>query len=528
MIKLIEILLILILTSGNVKSQVTQEWSSRYGGSGIEGANSIATDLDGNVYVTGSDQLGSEKSLAIIKYSSSGQQLWIAKYIGNASGYNAGYSIKIDKMGNVIVTGTFFQLGTKQDIITLKYSAFGLRLWVNTYSSSGSHDDFSGNVVIDSSDNIYITGTSNNYYVTIKYDSSGVQKWIDLYDLVNHTGVSRAMTIDKCGNVYITGESGDSFTLIDIATIKYNSFGIRQWVARYNSPTSENDYGLAIGVDSDGNVYVCGGSQGDLHYDDYVTVKYDSSGIEQWNRRYNGSANFVDQARALVIDNSNNVYISGYATQAGTGYDFTTIKYNTFGDQIWLRKYNNGLNDIANDMTIDNYDNLYVTGQSDGNSSNYDYATIKYNASGNQIWAVRYDYSGQYGDYPQALVLDINGSVIVTGSSNRDYLTIKYSQLTGAIINETNVPAQFTLMQNYPNPFNPFTRLEFGISKFGFVALKVYDLLGNEVKTLVKEDKPAGNYETEFDGTDMPSGIYFYSLLIDGNVIDTKRMILLK
>ena len=66
------------------------------------------------------------------------------------------------------------------------------------------------------------------------------------------------------------------------------------------------------------------------------------------------------------------------------------------------------------------------------------------------------------------------------------------------------------------------------ISKFGFVALKVYDLLGNEVKTLVKEDKPAGNYETEFDGTDMPSGIYFYSLLIDGNVIDTKRMILLK
>ena len=336
------------------------------------------------------------------------------------------------------------------------------------------------------------------------------------------------MTIDKCGNVYITGESGDSFTLIDIATIKYNSFGIRQWVARYNSPTSENDYGLAIGVDSDGNVYVCGGSQGDLHYDDYVTVKYDSSGIEQWNRRYNGSANFVDQARALVIDNSNNVYISGYATQAGTGYDFTTIKYNTFGDQIWLRKYNNGLNDIANDMTIDNYDNLYVTGQSDGNSSNYDYATIKYNASGNQIWAVRYDYFGQYGDYPQALVLDINGSVIVTGSSNRDYLTIKYSQLTGAIINETNVPAQFTLMQNYPNPFNPFTRLEFGISKFGFVALKVYDLLGNEVKTLVKEDKPAGNYETEFDGTDMPSGIYFYSLLIDGNVIDTKRMILLK
>ncbi|MBS1553263.1 MAG: hypothetical protein JST15_14465 [Bacteroidetes bacterium] len=76
--------------------------------------------------------------------------------------------------------------------------------------------------------------------------------------------------------------------------------------------------------------------------------------------------------------------------------------------------------------------------------------------------------------------------------------------------------------------------MEFGISKLGFVSLKVYDVLGNEIKTLVNENKPAGNYTIEFDardarqGSNLPSRIYFYTLLIDGNLIDTKIMILLK
>ena len=86
----------------------------------------------------------------------------------------------------------------------------------------------------------------------------------------------------------------------------------------------------------------------------------------------------------------------------------------------------------------------------------------------------------------------------------------------------------FYLSQNYPNPFNPSSNLEFGISKLGFVSLKVYDVIGNEVATLVNENKPAGSYEVEFNGSDFASGIYFYRLKVNGNQIDTKRMILLK
>ncbi|MEZ4823010.1 MAG: SBBP repeat-containing protein, partial [Ignavibacteria bacterium] len=283
-----------------------------------------------------------------------------------------------------------------------------------------------------------------------------------------------------------------------------------------------------LGVDNDGNIYVCGGSQGDLFYDDYIIVKYDSSGIEQWNRRYNGSANFLDQARYLVIDNSNNIYITGYSTHTGTGYDYTTIKYNTNGDQLWISRYNNGLNDVPNHMIIDSYGNLYVTGMSDGSGTGKDYATVKYDSAGNQLWVIRFDYSGQYGDIPYAIDVDNNGSVYVTGESDRDILTIKYSQLTGVNPISFGTPSEYKLEQNYPNPFNPATVISYELKVTERAKLIVYDILGNEIATLVDESKPAGSYEIVFDGSDFPSGIYFYSLRVDGNLIDTKRMTLLK
>ncbi|MBK8553870.1 MAG: T9SS type A sorting domain-containing protein [Ignavibacteria bacterium] len=91
----------------------------------------------------------------------------------------------------------------------------------------------------------------------------------------------------------------------------------------------------------------------------------------------------------------------------------------------------------------------------------------------------------------------------------------------------TEVPEGFKLNQNYPNPFNPSTNLEFGISDLEFVSLKVYDVQGKEIATLVNEKMNPGTYKIEFDAKGLPSGVYFYKLET-GNFADTKRMILLK
>ncbi len=88
-------------------------------------------------------------------------------------------------------------------------------------------------------------------------------------------------------------------------------------------------------------------------------------------------------------------------------------------------------------------------------------------------------------------------------------------------------PSEYLLYQNYPNPFNPTTAIDYSIKSSGLVSLKVYDMLGTEVTSLVNENKEAGSYSVEFNAEDLPSGIYFYTLT-SGNFIATKKLILLK
>jgi hypothetical protein len=89
------------------------------------------------------------------------------------------------------------------------------------------------------------------------------------------------------------------------------------------------------------------------------------------------------------------------------------------------------------------------------------------------------------------------------------------------------VPNQFELAQNYPNPFNPSTSIQFTVGAKQLVTLKVYDILGNEVATLVNEEKASGSYEVNFRASNLSSGVYLYKLQA-GSFIETKKMLLMK
>jgi hypothetical protein len=105
-------------------------------------------------------------------------------------------------------------------------------------------------------------------------------------------------------------------------------------------------------------------------------------------------------------------------------------------------------------------------------------------------------------------------------------VTITYQTLSG-VISTITVPNKYSLKQNYPNPFNPVTKINFALPKQGFVTLKVYDMIGREVRTLVNETKSAGNFTVDFNGSDLSSGIYFYKLESEG-FSDVKKMMLIK
>lgn len=94
-------------------------------------------------------------------------------------------------------------------------------------------------------------------------------------------------------------------------------------------------------------------------------------------------------------------------------------------------------------------------------------------------------------------------------------------------VDESSLPARFSLSQNYPNPFNPVTIIRFSTAERQFVSLRVYDVLGSEIATLISDVKNAGNYEISFDAVNIPSGVYFYKLQA-GNFVETKKMMLLK
>jgi len=315
--------------------------------------------------------------------------------------------------------------------------------WVARYNGPANVVDGATSITIDVLGNIYITGRSANTTstfecTTIKYDSAGSEKWIRKYHGPvdsNYYDTGWGIAADHFGNVYVAAASRDSVALDDIATIKYDSLGNELWVARYGGPGDDYDWPFDITTDNSGNVYITGRSVGAGTGFDYVTIKYDSAGNEKWAQRYDGTGNSSDEAYAVAVDSAGNVYMAGTSTGSGTGLDFATIKYDSSGNEKWVRRYNSSgeMDEFSTRLALDNLGNIYITGGSwkflQGIPS--DIITIKYDSVGNEKWVKRYNGPGNDDDIPEAIIVDASGNIYVVGSSYRassrnDFVTIKY------------------------------------------------------------------------------------------------------
>ena len=221
--------------------------------------------------------------------------------------------------------------------------------------------------------------------------------WVNYYGVSCQPGFDEAtaIAIDQLGNVYVTGYSPNELFGVDYLTIKYSPAGEEIWVKRYNNEENGNDKPCAISIDASGNVYVTGSSEFSGTSWDYVTVKYDSNGKEEWSARFNGIGNRDDMATAMDIDDEGNVYVTGNCRNATQyyDYDYATVKYNAAGVQQWIRRYAGSGNhdDRANALVVDRAGNVYVTGSCSYLDSNSDYTTIKYNSNGTEQWIARYN-----------------------------------------------------------------------------------------------------------------------------------------
>lgn len=255
-----------------------------------------------------------------------------------------------------------------------------------------------------------------------RYNGSAVQE--DEHDYVH------AMVLDDYGNVYVTGDSWVDGQGYDITTIKYDINGGQLWLRKYDGPAHDNDMGRAIGMDSEGDIYVTGYSYGQGSGQDYVTLKYDGqTGQILWVRRYSEPVSWPkhgwDYANDLAIDHQDNIYVTGFIdAQSNCG----TIKYRgSDGHEEWVQSYSiNNDWSIGRAVTTDLSGNIFVTGKCINGGNNWDLFVVKYDPNGNEIWDQTYDEAGEAEttnsrqDEGLDLVTDSAGNVFVTGRIFKD------------------------------------------------------------------------------------------------------------
>ncbi|MCX6199564.1 MAG: SBBP repeat-containing protein [Bacteroidetes bacterium] len=399
-----------------------KQWEKSY--NGIAGSDdrayAIAIDAVGNVYVTGGSAY--DNSIVTIKYSSLGDSLWTRTYTGPTSGHNWTFakSIFVDDSGYVYIAGTSEGLtavhGLRQDYTTIKYSSLGVQQWVSRYNGPGTDAD-----------------------------------------------VINSMTVDPTGNVYVTGfagggstGSGDSYN--NITTIKYNPLGDTLWTKTFIGIGISPDEGNKLTLDNLGNVYVTGTTYVDTSAEEnIITIKYAADGTEQWKKFFNGPGNNTDEGIALIVDSLHNLYVTGKSVYSTTdGFDIVTIKYDSSGTQVWDRNFNGSasMHDIPAAITLDNAGNIYVLGTSANTSTSEDFQLIKYNSAGTQQWEKTYSNSNAAGsqEYAAALFVDNLNNIYVAGTSALDYAIVKYGQPTA--LEETKEDLAVVVL--YPNPATDF------------------------------------------------------------------------
>ena len=328
--------------------------------------------------------------------------------------------------------------------------------------------DYNTAIAVSGNVNMMKTTDSGLHWFSV-FENAGRPKLIDLH----FYNIYKGDYIDVNGNMYRTINGGANWTLRG----------------------SSHYIGVTGAFFIDTNTAV--------HCTDFeLTYKTTNAGIN-WQQ----IPSFMPFAHSdIIFMNANTGFIVG---------EFGSIARSGDGGNSW-GNVNSGTETDFNSVYFPSVNKGFITGQ---------FGKILKSTNGGLAW------------YSQISNTALNLNSVYFTSENTGYIagnnglllkTTTGGELITNIFSETYSPGEFKLFQNYPNPFNPVTNLEFGISNPGFVSLKVYDILGNEIKTLVNEMKPAGSYTIVFDGSNLSSGIYFYSMFINGILYDSKRMILLK
>ncbi len=459
----------------------------------------------------------------------------------------------------------------------------------NITTSIGDSDAFANSAAVQSDGKIVVTGSSidgiKKVFTTVRYNIDGSLdntfgtggKVITPFS--SEDSYANSVIVQKDGKILAAGLSPTSFGLNtsthSFTIVRYNADGSMDAdfgtngivIKRFGASLSEI---TSLGIQEDDKIIAAGFSSGLGGGKAFVMTRFNPDGKIDTTFSHIGivttsvgkveGLNFVSSISAInsvSTQNDGKIIACGYCSNGESGVDiakdFALVRYNTdgsldstFGDSGIVMTSLGDLDDVAYSLTIQD-DGKIIAGGFTDSGIDEDYAIVRYTIDGSLdstfgINGIAINNFGAAGNVIKSILLQNDGNIIAAGysansdSSNVVSVVARYlgnNQTTSFAENRIKeIPSSFNLFQNYPNPFNPNTKIRYTIPSVGtslmkFVQLKIYDILGREVTTLVNENQQPGNYEVTFNTTNLSSGVYLYKLTA-GSFSATKKMILLK
>ena len=376
---------------------LTCAWLKQIGTVLADSAKGIATDHLGNVFICGftfgamEEQIHQgSRDIFLAKYDHEGNQLWLQQ-IGTSRSEQA-RAVSTDHLGNVFVSGSTngpLEVGENQgsyDAFLAKYDTDGNQLWLKQVGTSGRDiaygmaTDHLGNAFITGSTRIEIKpgspiGSPRDFFFLAKYDANGSRVWIKQTETAKNS-VANAIATDHHGNIVISGSIGITGLKNsgDVFLAKYDSRGTQLWHRQVSTTLTDRAKGVA--TDYAGNIYFSGYTDGTLvggqhkGLSDAFLAKYTAQGNRLWVKQI-GTTN-SDSASAIATDPLGNVFISGTtqgdleAGQSQGSNDAFLAKYDTEGNQLWLKQLGTSQSDRALAITTDSFGSVLISGATDG------------------------------------------------------------------------------------------------------------------------------------------------------------------
>src|SRR5436190_7952731 len=229
-----------------------------------------------------------------------------------------------------------------------------------------------------------------------------------------------SITTDSQGNVLVAGYAGRQFGYPDAFVIKYSPAGDTLWTYYYAGPNYDDDGAYDITTDAGDNVYITGYVTNANYVDECFTAKLNSAGAEQWVKRYTGPTAGESQGKAVAVDDSGNVYVAGYYDGPSASKSLLVIKYNPNGTVQWSDVSNapSSISDEANDLAISPNGNATVCGINTGTGTSYNLFVKQYSRGGVTAWYDSYTNPNFTGiDEAKALAFTSNGELRVGGDT---------------------------------------------------------------------------------------------------------------